>query len=43
MIATTDEPARSALAARAAAIRGAYDQLSAAYQAGKTGNDIPLN
>ena len=43
MIAATDEPARSALAARAAAIRGAYDQLSAAYQAGKTGNDIPLN
>ncbi len=43
MIAGLDEPDRSRLAARADAIARIYDDLSAAYQAGKSDNDIPLN
>lgn len=38
-----DEPERSRLAARIDAIAATYDRLSDAYQAGKAGNDIPLN
>lgn len=37
------EPERSRLAARIDAIAATYDRLSDAYQAGKAGNDIPLN
>lgn len=40
LIADTPDPA--ALQARAAAIRAAYDQLSARYQSGKAANTIPL-
>lgn len=43
MIAVSEEPRRSAFAARAKAIAGAYDGLSALYQNGKSGNSIPLN
>lgn len=43
MIRDLDEPARGTLTARADSIARAYDGLSSAYQASKTGNDIPLN
>ena len=37
------EVERAALHERIAAIAAGYDALSAAYQSGKSGNDIPLN
>ncbi|MDO5606442.1 MAG: nucleoside deaminase [Paracoccus sp. (in: a-proteobacteria)] len=43
VIAGASPAARPGLAARAAAIRGEYQALSAAYQTGKAGNAIPLN
>jgi tRNA(Arg) A34 adenosine deaminase TadA len=43
LIATSDETAKAALKAQDAKIRAAYDDLSDAYQSGKTGNNIPLN
>lgn len=42
VIAGADPSARPALSARAAAIRDEYAALSAVYQAGKSGNAIPL-
>jgi len=43
MIRELDQPSRDRLTARADSIARAYDDLSSAYQAGKTDNDIPLN
>ena len=43
MIRGFDQPARDRLTARADSIARAYDDLSAAYQASKADNDIPLN
>lgn len=43
MAASEDAPLRDDLLARIAAIRDRYADLSAAYQTGKGGNDIPLN
>ncbi len=43
LIATSDDAARTELKAQDSRIRAAYDDLSDAYQAGKDGNNIPLN
>lgn len=42
-IAACPDPCGSRLAARAEAVAARYETLSAAYQAGKADNDIPLN
>jgi len=43
LIATTDEPEKTALKKQDHEIRAAYDSLSSDYQSGKAGNSIPLN
>jgi tRNA(Arg) A34 adenosine deaminase TadA len=42
LIAAEPEPLRSELAGRAEHLRARYAELSARYQDGKAGNDIPL-
>lgn len=43
LVSTVAEPVRSALKSKADEIRGAYADLSAVYQSGKSANSIPLN
>nr|CAD6615000.1 nucleoside deaminase [Rhizobium sp. TCK] len=42
LVAVEDEPRRTALLDQSRKIRAAYDRLSGTYQAGKSGNAIPL-
>lgn len=42
LISACDEPTRRAMDARIRKLAGMYDDLSAVYQQGKAGNDIPL-
>ncbi|MCJ8520580.1 tRNA(Arg) A34 adenosine deaminase TadA [Pseudorhizobium tarimense] len=42
LVAVEEEPKRTALLEQSVKIRAAYDRLSGTYQAGKSGNAIPL-
>ncbi|MGV8939598.1 MAG: deaminase [Allorhizobium sp.] len=43
LVAVADEPAKAAMQAQTACIKGIYADLSDRYQSTKSGNDIPLN